>query len=236
MPQCRLLLGALLILLGGCQTVDQAWNRSTAAVGGLFDTPATSDPAPTTAAPIARPDKDPLRGLQPIHSDTELASIDVPDQPFADEAKDFGTPPVSSLIPDNYRGATPTTLAGGRLIDTDDLHQRLIDDNPPLLINTIPGETTEIIPGSVWLSGAGDEGSFGDATQQRLEQKLNELTGGDKDRMMVFYCTGLDCWSAYNAALRAGIMRYTRVFWYRGGLTSWYSAGLPSETTRDDRW
>ena len=165
-----------------------------------------------------------------------LADYQVPDQLFADEGRDYGTPPVSSLIPHNYRGPTPVTLAGGQLIATPALHLRLTSNDPPLLINTLPGPGPDMIPGSVWLSGAGQNGNFNDAVQNQLRQHLETLTEGDRNRLLVFYASGYDNWSAYNAALRAVNMRYPNVRWYRGGLTAWHAAGLPSSNGHHDLW
>lgn len=227
-------------MLSGCQTLDEGWERSKAAIGDFLDTPppatttaAAAAPSPTAARPAASGVD---YGVDPVRSTATLASFEVPAQPFAEEATDFGTPPVSSLIPTNYRAPTPTTLAGGRLIDTDRLHEWLVSDNPPVVINAQPGNATDLIPGSIWMSGAGSHGSINDATQQRLGERLTSLTDGDNRYPLVFYCSGHSCWAAHNAALRAVNLDYRNVHWYRGGLSAWFSAGLPAETTRDDLW
>lgn len=236
--QRRILLLSVLAVLGGCQTIDQSWERSKAAIGDFLATPPATAAAPTAPAPAAaRPAASGIDyGVDPVRSSATLASFEVPEQPYADEATDFGTPPVSSLIPTNYRQPTPTTLAGGRLIDTDDLHEWLVGDNPPLVINAQPGNATDLIPGSIWMSGAGSHGNISDATQQQLGERLAALTDGDRNRALVFYCSGHSCWSAHNAALRAVNLNYRNVHWYRGGLSAWFSAGLPAATTQDDRW
>lgn len=165
-----------------------------------------------------------------------LADYSLPDQPFADEAQDYGTPPVSSLVPPNYRAPTPVTLAGGVLIATPALHVRLTSHDRPLVINTLPGPNPHMIPGSIWLSGSGQNGHFNDAVQARLQNHLETLTQGDRNRMLVFYANDPEDWSAYNAALRAVNMRYPNVRWYRGGLTAWHAAGLPSSNSPTDLW
>jgi PQQ-dependent catabolism-associated CXXCW motif protein len=237
MPKRRLLLLGAITVLSGCQSIDQAWESSKTTVGGLFDSPPATSDTPSMAPAAPRPAATGVDyGVAPVRSSATLASFDVPEQPYADEATDFGTPPVSSLIPTNYRAPTPVTLAGGRLIDTDDLHEWMISDNPPLVINAQPGNATDLIPGSIWMSGAGSHGNIRDANQQRLSERLATQTEGDLDRPIVFYCSGYNCWAAYNAALRTVNLDYRKVYWYRGGLTSWFSAGLPAETTRNDLW
>lgn len=230
-----LLISLSVLLLTGCQSLDNAWSSSTERLGRVFggsaDEPAAAgQTAPATgsvaARRVARTDADTL----------VLTNYTVADQPYADEHHDYGTPPVSSLIPVNFRRPTPVTLAGGTPIATPALHTRMTSNDPPIVVNTLEGSTTELIPGSIWMSGAGRHGNFNDAVQQQLNEHLENLTGGDRNRMLVFYCTGHDCWSAYNASLRAVNMGYRNVRWYRGGLTAWYAAGLPSTTSNEDIW
>ena len=215
------------LTLSGCESIGAVWEQAK-------DTLSTENPGrpaiqhTTASTPEAE--------FTPIRSDAPLNSITIADQAYADEATDYGTPPVSALIPVNYHEPTPTTLAGGKLISTFQLHKTLTSKKPPVVINALSGEVTELIPGSVWLSGSGEKGKFNDDTQKQLEQRLQELTSGDSKRMLVFYCTGYTCWRSYNAALRAVNARFRNVHWYRGGLTSWYAAGLPTIQSRDDSW
>jgi len=55
------------------------------------------------------------------------------------------------------------------------------------------------------------------------------VTGGKKQIPVLFYCQSPQCWMSYNAALRAIIMRYTQVLWYRGGIEGWKMAGLTTQ-------
>ena len=225
------------LILVACENMNAAWDNTKSTLSETFTAPAsatktsTSTPAPSIT--VATND-DPV--LEPIRSDTPLADIKIADQAYADEATNHGTPPVSGLIPVNYHAPTPTTLAGGKLINTYQLHQQIIGKKPPLLINALAGENTELISESIWLSGAGAKGKFNDDIQQQLGQRLEELTSNDRKRMLVFYCAALDCWSSYNAALRAVNLGYSNVYWYRGGLAAWYEAGLPTVQTSDDQW
>ena len=203
-----LLLIPLLLVLTGCQSISNLWSST-------FSRSAPAD----TAIDVSM-----------------LADYNLPNQPFANEAHDYGTPPVSSLVPPNYRAPTPVTLAGGVLIDTPALHLRLTATDRPVVINTLPDANPPMIPGSTWLSGAGQNGNFNDAVQARLQNHLETLTQGDRNRMLVFYANDPEDWSAYNAALRAVNMRYPNVRWYRGGLSAWHTAGLPSSNSPTDLW
>ena len=217
------------LALSGCESMSAAWDK---AKNTFSPTNPPTNPGRPAIPNVAASNEE----LTPVRSDAPLSSVDIADQPYADEATNHGTPPVSALIPVNFRQPTPTTLAGGKLISTYQLHQALTSKKPPIVINALSGEVTELIPGSVWLSGAGAKGKFNDDTQKQLEQRLQELTDGDSKKMLVFYCTGYNCWRSYNAALRAVNARYRNVHWYRGGLTAWYAAGLPTLQSHDDHW
>jgi rhodanese-related sulfurtransferase len=52
----------------------------------------------------------------------------------------------------------------------------------------------------------------------------------DKDVPLVFYCSGLLCRKAPNAARRAGQMGYRNVQVMSAGISGWLSAGLPTES------
>ena len=129
-------------------------------------------------------------------------------------------------------------LPGAERLRTYELHRLLTADNPPPLINVQPTGPAgaELIEGAIWLSGAGKFGRMDDAAQTRLAAHLEALTKGQKKQPLVFYCTGSECWHAYNAGTRAIALGYRKVRWYRGGLRAWYAAGLPTVASEDDRW
>ena len=233
------------LALSACESMNAAWDSTKDTLSDTFSAPATipvstTIPAPAAAAPVTTPaaatSSNPIADLQPVRSDLPLAEIKIANQAYAEEAINHGTPPVSGLLPTNYRGPTPVTLAGGKLISTVQLQKQITGKKPPLLINTLTGESTEIIPGSVWLSGASTKGKFTDDTQQHLGERLKTLTGNNRKQTLVFYCGGFDSWYAYNAALRAVNLGYRNVLWYRGGLAAWYEAGLPTVQSSDDQW
>jgi len=54
---------------------------------------------------------------------------------------------------------------------------------------------------------------------------LRQVTRGQTDARLVFYCGGPQCWMSYNAAARAIRLGYRNVLWYRGGTEAWQRAG-----------
>lgn len=75
------------------------------------------------------------------------------------------------------------------------------------------------------MSGAGS-GQFYAAEKSRFATALENMTGGDKTRPLVFLCLNSECWWSYNAALRALEAGYEDVIWYRGGTDAWRGASL----------
>jgi PQQ-dependent catabolism-associated CXXCW motif protein len=57
---------------------------------------------------------------------------------------------------------------------------------------------------------------------------LQQVTGGDRDKVLVIFCLR-DCWMSWNAAKRALAMGYSHLIWYPDGTDGWQEEGLPLE-------
>jgi PQQ-dependent catabolism-associated CXXCW motif protein len=145
----------------------------------------------------------------------------------ADEAADFGVAPTRELRLINYAAPTPREVPGAKTVMTPQLRAWLQRDpqQQPLLLDVIGDQGHDSLPGAIWLPGAGRGLSFDDALQAHFAKSLEQLTEGDRGRALVFFCAGNRCWLSYNAALRAAILGYSEVYWYRGGIDAWISAG-----------
>ena len=166
---------------------------------------------------------------------TQVA-LHLEERPFSAEDKDWGVVPRDTIRIGNYHAPTPIALSGAKVVTTHALAQSIQGRSKPILVNVLTGSWVNALPGSVWLSGAGQGAGFDDPTQARLAQRLDELTGGDSSKPVVFYCLSSECWLSYNAALRAQRLGYSNVGWYRGGIESWKAAGLPMERINRDQW
>src|SRR5262249_29789636 len=145
----------------------------------------------------------------------------------ADEWTNFGVNPQSELKRDIGTN-TPLTIPGGRTIGTGMLENALargkLDGASFLTIDAWKPEHRVYIPRSIYIPYAGDFGTLEDEIQQRLKDELATLTSGSLEMPLVFFCYGAKCWESYNAALRAIKLGYTKVYWYRGGISSWEAA------------
>lgn len=143
------------------------------------------------------------------------------------ESQDFGVAPISQLYGGAMHGPTPTTIPGGLVISTEALWTTLQQNQGGIAIFDVLGGQ-EILPGAYAAVPASAPGHFNDQTQQELGQFLMQVTGGNNQVPVLFYCQSPQCWMSYNAALRAINMGYTQVLWYRGGIEAWKQAGLPT--------
>ena len=139
---------------------------------------------------------------------------------------------------EHYRAPTPASLAGAVTVETAEA-RRLLDAGAAIPINVKKLERSTLgarpwllpkpepqIPGGVWLPNVG-LGEPGAETEAYFVHALERLTGGGRERGLLFYCLA-DCWMSWNAAKRALSLGYSRVYWYRDGLDGWAEAGLPT--------
>ena len=100
---------------------------------------------------------------------------------------------------------TPTSVPGAATISTAGLMLMLAREQP-LIIDVMASlaldDYGESIPGAIALAGAGAGGSFADALQIRLDRKLRQLLGGERNRPLVALAWNAERWSAHNLALR----------------------------------
>ncbi len=155
-------------------------------------------------------------------------------------------PEPPSYRMDDYRAPTPATLHGATVLSTDEArahwerHEAVFIDvlpQPPRPAG-LPAATIwrpkprQDVPGSVWLPDTG-YGALAPVMEQYFERGLHEATGGNRDRMIVFYCLA-NCWMSWNAAKRAMAVGYTRVAWYPDGTDGWTASDLPLEIRTPD--
>jgi len=150
----------------------------------------------------------------------------------SNELQDFGVPAPAQLYSGNFHAPTPTSIPGGRVITTTQLKSMVMQgqygQSNTLIFDVLDGY--QVLPGAIPASQGAAPGNFNDNTQQRMGYFLNQVTGGNKNVNMVYYCQNINCWMSYNAALRAINLGYRNVYWYRGGIDAWMQQGLTVQT------
>jgi PQQ-dependent catabolism-associated CXXCW motif protein len=152
--------------------------------------------------------------------------------------QDAVPPEPSGYRMQDYRGPTPATLAGARVVTTAQAEAlwksgaAFIDVLPhaPRPANLPPGtlwrEKQRLdIPGSIWLPDTG-YGAIAPSIEAYFRAGLQRVTKGDPAKWLVVYCLA-DCWMSWNAAKRALTMGYPHVAWYPQGTDGWHASGLP---------
>jgi PQQ-dependent catabolism-associated CXXCW motif protein len=139
----------------------------------------------------------------------------------------------------DYRSPVPATLNGAKVIDAGEA-ARVWREKTAVLIDVLPrppkpeslpagtiwrDPVRTSVPGSAWLPNVG-YGVLAPAVEQYFASRLQSLTGGDKDRALVFFCER-DCWMSWNAAKRALTLGYRNVSWFADGTDGWLEADLP---------
>ena len=147
---------------------------------------------------------------------------------------------------DNYRAPVPATLAGVRVLTTEQAEAiwrsgsaAFVDvlPRPPkpgnLPEGTIWRDRPRLnIPGSIWLPDTG-YGALAAATEDYLRNGLASATRGNNVKLLVIYCLA-DCWMSWNAAKRALSYGYSNVAWYPEGTDGWQRADLPLADSRPE--
>lgn len=175
----------------------------------------------------------------------KLASLPVALLILALPARAQGNPPEPEAYrTDNYRAPVPATLAGARVLATEEAEAIwragkavFIDvlPRPPKPQNLPQGtiwrdQPRLNIPGSLWLPDTG-YGTLAAATDDYLREGLARATGGDRAKQLVIYCQA-NCWMSWNAAKRALAYGYSNVAWYPDGTDGWQRASLPVEESQ----
>ncbi|MBP5856757.1 sulfurtransferase [Marivibrio halodurans] len=166
-----------------------------------------------------------------------LATANPPPAPVAQEDKDWGINAPDGYMSESYHHPTPMTVPGATTLLTSELLLRVQQPTPPVLVDVLGGDPHPTIPGAAWVKGGGLSGDiFTPEREERFADTLETLTGGQMDRYLVFFCQDSSCWLSWNAARRAVVLGYTNVYWYRGGVTAWRAANLPTVTAARYQW
>ncbi len=152
----------------------------------------------------------------------------------AEEEADFEVPP-DDLLHGELAGLTPMAAPGAKVIRTGALHE-LISSSHPIVIDPLLYSWGRSIPGAIGLKHAGMGGTYSDATQSRLRQKMQALSKGDLSTPIVAAGFNSERFDGRNLALRLVALGYRNVYWYRGGREAWEVAGLPEAAIDVQDW
>lgn len=125
---------------------------------------------------------------------------------------------------------TPVSLAGIPSISTDNLLSSLREKRITLIDATGLAGLEATLPGALLLEGAALHYRAKDeALNQKLLSALEPLLAKrlpDKTQAIAVFCTNFECWMSINTLFHLKQLGYQNLYWYRGGVAAWKTAGL----------
>lgn len=216
-----------------------SWDRPTpneALVGAIYrcNHPANAPAVLCEARALNGFDLEPMRLQTEAAHAQALGKLTPPKEKFySNEEFGGGFTSAEGLRKQKLVDITPQKLTGVRTVTTQELSRMLKSAAAPVVIDVL-GDSFEVIPGSTTLlkGGLALDAASDEAQYHTRFLSLLALLAPDKSKPIVFYCAGRNCWHAVNASLRAVLLGYTDVLWYRGGIESWLAAQLPTAPMR----
>jgi rhodanese-related sulfurtransferase/ABC-type phosphate/phosphonate transport system substrate-binding protein len=119
---------------------------------------------------------------------------------------------------------TPKQLPGAQVVSALDVKQ-LVEGGAVLVDTRTEKEyKARRVPKAVLASYV--EKSIKDVAFQAGQDDFSALEKLDKSSKVIFSCNGAECWKSYKASRLALEKGFKLVYWFRGGLPEWESAGL----------
>ena len=140
---------------------------------------------------------------------------------------------------DEYRKPVPATLKGATVLSAQAASE-LWTNKGAIFIDVYPKApkpdhlpagtfwrepTHQSIENATWLPNVG-YGVVPPPMETYFKTNLEQLTGGDKAKPIIFFCLR-NCWMSWNAAKRAMTYGYSHVLWYPDGTDAWQEIGQP---------
>ena len=127
---------------------------------------------------------------------------------------------------------TPKALPGATVVNLENV-KALVSNGAVLVDTRIEAEYKDKhIPGAVWLPYG--EKSLKDVAFDAKLDSFPGLAKLDRERNIVFQCNGPECWKSYKASKAAIAAGYKHIYWFRGGMPEWETAGLPTEKSGEN--
>ena len=138
-------------------------------------------------------------------------------------------------IDEGVHFATPTQVKAAKTIDTASLVDLIKAEKIILIHATMFTDTdAETIPNAHVFDSAGI--IYGQQSNKRQLDDLNNKNlaiimkkiAPEKNQAIAVFCASPECWMSLNTVMRLHDLGYTNLYWYRGGLTAWMVAQLPT--------
>jgi hypothetical protein len=113
-------------------------------------------------------------------------------------------------------------------VTTDELHDMVTGEKPPLLLAMFRAD--RVIPGTVWVSPAAIRPNASAGAIDTLRQRVEQLTDGDRQRQIVVIPWNIETAGQLSLSALIASLGYKQVYSYPDGLEAWIARNLTVET------
>lgn len=194
----------------------EAWNKENPQVAKVL---ATSEPVPGGLSVVMRkslPEEVRSKAAKWFGASSAVAGL----KPVAQRAElaDYQTVAELGFF-------TPRSLPGATVVDAAQV-QKLVAQGAVIVDARNAKEyKAKRIPKAVFIPYV--EKSLKDVAFDASKDDFSGIEKLDKSKPTIFACNGAECWKSYKASAAALQKGFKQVYWFRGGLPEWESAGLP---------
>jgi rhodanese-related sulfurtransferase len=122
---------------------------------------------------------------------------------------------------------TPDTLKGATRVSAEEVAE-LARQNATVVDTRSQKEyDSEHVRGAILASYL--EKSLKEVDFDASKDDFSALKSVPKDKPVIFFCNGPECWKSYKASRAAVAAGYAKVYWFRGGMPEWREKRLPVE-------
>jgi rhodanese-related sulfurtransferase len=124
---------------------------------------------------------------------------------------------------------TPDTLKGVTLVSAEEVAE--LAKQAVTIVDTRSQKEydSEHVRGAILVSYI--EKSLKEVDFDAGKDDFSALKNVPKDKPVIFFCNGPECWKSYKASRAALAAGYPKIYWFRGGMPEWREKRLPIEGT-----
>jgi rhodanese-related sulfurtransferase len=120
---------------------------------------------------------------------------------------------------------TPSALAGATVVGGEEVAKLLASGVTPVDTRTAKEYENEHIAGAIHAPYI--ERSLKDRDFDASLDDYSAITKLPRDKPLIFFCNGPECWKSYKASKIAVEKGFRQVYWYRKGMPEWREKSMP---------
>jgi rhodanese-related sulfurtransferase/ABC-type phosphate/phosphonate transport system substrate-binding protein len=120
---------------------------------------------------------------------------------------------------------TPTTLPGATVVGAEEVAKLIATGATAVDTRTAKEFDLERITGAIHAPYI--ERSLKDREFDRSVDDFSAIAKLPKDKPVIFFCNGPECWKSYKASKIAVESGFKQVYWYRKGMPEWRGRSMP---------